>query len=157
MQSDSRAQPSTTGGATAGWSIGDKHEFRTDGNTRAFTRIRGIGALKISINGPGSISPASGKPATTTPITFRVPAELGVDLNGITDTDGTFDTAATATYRRQRFGAGGTALEQDNIGSGATHILTNADAGQTIKVAVSFEDDSGFAAGLLTSNATTQR
>ena len=142
-------------GSAAGWSIGDKHEFRTKGNPRAFTQIPGTGALKISINGAGSNSVASGKPAITTSTAFRVPAMLSVDFSGITDTDGLADIGPSVTYRWQRFDAAGTTLDQDNIGSDAAYTLTDDDAGKTIKVAVSFEDDSGFAEGPLTSDATT--
>ncbi len=151
-----RTNTNEDSGATAGWAIGDKHEFRTDGNTRAFTQSSSTGALKISVNGPPVNSQASGKPVITTPITFRVPAVLSVDFSGITDTsDGTADVARAITnYRWQRFAADGTTLEQDNIGADATYTLTDADAGKTIKVSVSFEDDSGFPEGPFTSDAT---
>ena len=43
-------------------------------------------------------TPAAGMPAVTAPNVFRVPAVLGVDLSGITDTEGTTGIASNATY-----------------------------------------------------------
>ena len=134
-----------------GWSIADKHEFRTARSPGGFTQPSGNGAFRVGISGPGSNSAASGGPTITSRV-FRVPAELSVDFSGVTDADGVADAAPTATYRWQRFDAAGTTLEQDNIGSDATYTLTDADAGKTIKVVVSFEDDKGFAEGPLTSD-----
>ena len=67
---------------------------------------------------------------------FRVPAVLGVDLSGITDTDGVTNIATTATYKWQRFNAAGTTLETDSIGTGSTYTLTDTDATKTLKVVV---------------------
>ena len=97
---------------------------------------------------------ATGAPAITVPNAFRVPAELGVDLSGITDTDGTTGIASNATYKWQRFAANGTTLETDSIGTASTYTLTDADAGKTLKVVVSYTDDGGNSEGPLTSAAT---
>ena len=99
-------------------------------------------------------TPAAGTPAVTAPNVFRVPAELGVDLSGITDTDGTTGIASNATYKWQRFAANGTTLETDSIGTASTYTLTDADAGKTLKVVVSYTDDGGNSEGPLTSAAT---
>ena len=99
-------------------------------------------------------TPAAGMPAITAPNVFRVPAVLGVDLSGITDTDGTTGIASNATYKWQRFAANGTTLDTDSIGTDSTYTLTDADAGKTLKVVVSFTDDGGNSEGPLTSAAT---
>ena len=101
-------------------------------------------------------TPAAGAPAITAPNVFRVPAVLGVDLSGITDTDGTVTIAATATYKWQRFNAAGTTLETDSIGTGPTYTLTDTDATKTMKVVVvNFTDDATNSEGPLTSAATS--
>ena len=97
---------------------------------------------------------AAGTPAVTAPNVFRVPAVLGVDLSGITDADGTTGIASNATYKWQRFAANGTTLETDSIGTASTYTLTDADAGKTLKVVVSYTDDGGNSEGPLTSAAT---
>ena len=100
-------------------------------------------------------TPATGTPAITAPNVFRVPAVLSVDLSSITDTDGTTGIATTATYKWQRFNAAdGTTLDTDSIGTGSTYTLTDADAGKTLKVVVSFTDDASNSEGPLTSAAT---
>ena len=99
-------------------------------------------------------TPATGTPAITAPNVFRVPAVLSVDLSSITDTDGTTGIATTATYKWQRFNAAGTTLDTDSIGTGSAYTLTDADAGKTLKVVVSFTDDASNSEGPLTSAAT---
>ena len=99
-------------------------------------------------------TPAAGMPAVTAPNVFRVPAVLGVDLSGITDTDGTTGIASNATYKWQRYAANGTMLDTDSIGTDATYTLTDADAGKTLKVVVSYTDNGGNSEGPLTSAAT---
>ena len=98
---------------------------------------------------------AAGTPAITAPNVFRVPAVLGVDLSGITDTDGVTNIATNATYKWQRFNAAGTTLETDSIGTDATYTLTDADATKTLKVVVNFTDDASNSEGPLTSAATS--
>ena len=100
-------------------------------------------------------TPAAGAPAITAPNVFRVPAVLGVDLSGITDTDGVTNIATTATYKWQRFNAAGTTLETDSIGTGSTYTLTDTDATKTLKVMVNFTDDAINSEGPLTSAATS--
>ena len=94
-------------------------------------------------------------PEITAPNVFRVPAVLGVDLRGITDTDGVTNIATNATYKWQRFNAAGTTLETDSIGTGSTYTLTDTDAGKTLKVVVNFTDDANNSEGPLTSAATS--
>ena len=99
--------------------------------------------------------PAAGTPAVTAPNVFRVPAVLSADLTGITDTDGVTGIATNATYKWQRFAANGTTLDTDSVGTGSTYTLTDADAGKTLKVVVSFTDNGGNSEGPLTSAATS--
>ena len=101
----------------------------------------------------GPRAAAAGAPAITAPNAFRVPAVLGVDLSGITDTEGTTGIATTATYNWQRFNAAGTTLDTDSIGTVSTYTLTDADANKRLKVVVSFIDDAGNSEGPLTSAA----
>ena len=101
----------------------------------------------------GPRAAAAGTPAITAPNAFRVPAVLGVDLSGITDTEGTTGIATTATYNWQRFNAAGTTLDTDSIGTVSTYTLTDADANKRLKVVVSFIDDAGNSEGPLTSAA----
>ena len=119
------------------------HPIRADGK---------IYSYNMPVIAPNT--PAAGTPAITAPNVFRVPAVLGVDLSGITDTDGTTGIASNATYKWQRFAANGTTLETDSIGTASTYTLTDADAGKTLKVVVSFTDDGGNSEGPLTSAAT---
>ena len=100
-------------------------------------------------------NPATGAPVITAPNVFRVPAVLSVDLSGITDADGVTGIATTATYKWQRFDSTGANLETDSIGTDSTYTLTDADAGKTLKVVVSFSDDGGNSEGPLTSDATS--
>ena len=99
--------------------------------------------------------PAAGTPAVTAPNVFRVPAVLTADLSGITDTDRVTGIASNATYKWQRFAANGTTLDTDSVGTGSTYTLTDADAGKTLKVVVSFTDNGGNSEGPLTSAATS--
>ena len=162
----------------------DGTEASSQGNSRALgaSRIR-VARLNSSASGDGPISssisnstppsskpmyglsavfqvadatntPAAGAPAITAPNVFRVPAVLGVDLSGITDTDGTTGIASNATYKWQRFAANGTTLDTDSIGTASTYTLTDADAGKTLKVVVSYTDNGGNSEGPLTSAAT---
>ena len=125
--------------------------------TTMWASDRGRGDGKIySYNMPviAPNTPAAGTPAVTAPNVFRVPAELGVDLSGITDADGTTGIASNATYKWQRFAANGTTLDTDSIGTASTYTLTDADAGKTLKVVVSYTDNGGNSEGPLTSAAT---
>ena len=100
-------------------------------------------------------TPAAGAPAVTAPNAFRVPAVLGVDLSGVTDTDGVTNIAANATYKWQRFDATGTTLDTDSIGTDAAYTLTDTDATKTLKVVVNFTDDASNSEGPLTSAPTS--
>ena len=140
----------------AGWSIRNTYQWYNNSNTWAdATNARAIRLIITGKANTNTNTPAAGMPAVTAPNVFRVPAVLGVDLSGITDTDGTTGIATTATYKWQRFAADGTTLDTDSIGTGSTYTLTDADATKTLKVVVSFTDDGGTSEGPLTSAATS--
>ena len=120
------------------------------GNTRPMYGLSEIFQVTDTTN-----TPAAGAPAITAPNVFRVPAVLGVDLSGITDTDGVTNIATNATYKWQRFNAAGTTLETDSIGTDVTYTLTDTDATKTLKVVVNFTDDANNSEGPLTSAATS--
>ena len=139
----------------AGWSIRNTYQWYNNSNTWAdATNARAIRLIITGKANTNTNAPAAGVPAVTAPNAFRVPAVLGVDLSGITDADGTTNIASSATYKWQRFAADGTTLDTDSIGTDATYTLTDADAGKTLKVVVSFTDDGGNSEGPLTSAAT---
>ena len=141
----------------SGWTIHNVGESRTVG-AASFDNLAGGRSLMIRVK--GTINPvlpnATGAPAITAPNVFRVPAVLSVDLSDIADPDGVTNIADTATYNWQRFDASGSTLETDAIGTDATYTLTDDDAGKTIKVQVSFDDDEDNAEGPRTSAATPQ-
>ena len=140
----------------AGWSIRNTYQWYNNSNTWAdATNARAIRLIITGKANTNTNTPAAGMPAVTAPNVFRVPAVLGVDLSGITDTDGTTGIATNATYKWQRFAADGTTLDTDSIGTDATYTLTDADATKTLKVVVSFTDDGGTSEGPLTSAATS--
>ena len=139
--------------SVATWLIHDQKGGRTHTSTGSFSldpnpmKIRVYGTIITN-------TAASGAPVITAPNVFRVPAMLGVDLSGITDSNGTTNIADNATYKWQRFDSAGTTLETDSIGTASTYTLTDADAGKTLKVVVNFTDDANNSEGPLTSAAT---
>ena len=138
-----------------GASIGNAAHSRSASSTGAFTQHdASTRVLKIKVRGVRLNSAAAGAPVITAPNVFRVPAVLGVDLSSIADGNGITKIADSATYTWQRFAANGTTLETDNIGTGDTYTLADADAGKTLKVVVSFQDDDNYGEGPLTSAAT---
>ena len=143
-------------GTAAGWNIGNAR-YKDDITATSWSAISGE-RLRFQIRGTAGTTTntaAAGAPAITAPNVFRVPAVLGVDLSGITDTDGVTGIAANATYKWQRFNAAGTTLDTDNIGTNATYTLTDTDATKTLKVVVNFTDDASNSEGPLTSAATS--
>ena len=150
------AATTTDIGSAGGWIIGDEGMIRAATSTGAFASVPDRNSFQMRVIGQfgSSNSSATGAPAVVAPNVFRLPAPLGVDLNGITDLNGSASIADTVTYNWQRFAANGTTLEQDNLAATSTYTLTAADVGKTIKVQVSFTDDAGFPEGPLTSDAT---
>ncbi len=90
---------------------------------------------------------ASGQPTITG--TAREGETLGVDISGISDSNGLTNVQYTYQWIRSD---GGT--DTDITGAtGSTYVLTSDDTGKSIKVRVSFTDDSGYSE-TLTSPAT---
>ena len=137
----------------AGWSISDNYGRRSASSTGNFAARSDT--LTLRINGVIRNNAAAGAPAITAPNVFRVPAVLTADLSGITDGNGVTKITDDVSYNWQRFAADGTTRVADGIGTGATYRLTDADAGRTLKVFVSFTDDDGYREGSLTSASTT--
>ena len=84
-------------GTAAGWNIGNAR-YKDDITATSWSAISGE-RLRFQIRGTAGTTTntaAAGAPAITAPNVFRVPAVLGVDLSGITDTDGVTE------HRRQR-------------------------------------------------------
>ena len=147
------ARTGEDGGGALGWTIADVGQYRTAGTEAEFEDI--TVPFQLRINGTINNTPATGAPAITAANAFRVPAVLGVDLSGITDSSGVTNIAVTATYNWQRFDSTGTNLETNSIGTGSTYTLADADVGKTLKVVVSFTDDGGNREGPLISAATS--
>ena len=143
-------------GGAPGWSINTGSAWRAAGTSGAFTSSNNT--MAVAINGtivPPTNSAATGMPRITVGNVYRVPAVLTANILDIGDANGVRGIAHTATYRWQRFASDGTTLERDNIGTGPTYTLRNADVGKRLKVVVRFVDDAGNAEGPLTSGATT--
>ena len=133
----SRSDNSETG--LAGWDIADGKYTRDSeaGGIRDNWEFDGDSVL-MTINGYANNSPASGAPAIIG--TARVGQLLAASTGGIMDTDGL--TGATFQYQWVRDDGD----NETNI-AGATSLayrVTPEDEGATLKVKVSFTDDSGF-------------
>ena len=148
-------------GSAGGWTVADVFQSRTASSTGSFAdhSTGNAGVLRIY----GRITPppnaaATGAPTIGVPNVLRVPAVLTADISGIADSNGVTNIAHRAAYTWQRFAADGTTLEADDIGTGQTYRLTDADAdadaGKRIKLSFSFTDDARYAEGALTSAAT---
>ena len=106
-------------------------------------RDESASAYTMSIDVELTNDPATGAPLVTAPVVFRVPATLSVDLSAIEDIEGVTTIAESATYRWNRFDAGGTIVAPD-IATGPTYTLATADLGMRIGVEVTFNDDEGY-------------
>ena len=153
------AEDAEDAGSAGGWTVADVFQSRTASSTGSFAdhSTGNAGLLRIY----GRITPppnaaATGAPTIGVPNVLRVPAVLTADISGIADSNGVTNIARRAAYTWQRFAADGTTLEADDIGTGQTYRLTDADAdaGKRIKLSFSFTDDARYAEGALTSAAT---
>ena len=106
-------------------------------------RDESASAYTMSIDVELTNDPATGAPLVTAPVVFRVPATLSVDLSAIEDIEGVTTITESATYRWNRFDAGGTIVAPD-IATGPTYTLATADLGMRIGVEVTFNDDEGY-------------
>ena len=135
-----------SGGAT-GWSIGDDYHYFYNGSWyTSYTQT--VQAYLVVVSGVARVNNlATGAPTITG--TPRVGEELTADTSAIEDDDGI--TTPDFTYQWVRVDGG----DETDIGTDAsTHILTDDDGDQKIKVEVSFTDDGGVAEGPLSSEAT---
>ena len=138
-----------------GASIGNAAHSRSASSTGTFMQHdANTPVLKIRVRGVRLNTATTGVPVIIAPNVFRVPAVLTADISGIADSNGVTKIADSAAYKWQRFAANGTTLEAANIGTGDTYTLTDADAGKTLKVSFSFQDDENYGEGPLTSDAT---
>ena len=138
-----------------GATIADNVRNRAIGTAADFQEPTDITIPKISIKAAKGNAPAAGLPAVAAPNVFRVPAVLSADLSGITDENGVTNLADNASYLWQRLDSSGQTVLDDDLGSDAsTYRLTDADAGNTVRVTVTSRDDEGHDVGPLTSSAT---
>ena len=139
-----------------GASIGNAAHSRTaSSSTGAFTQHdASTPVLKIRVRGVRLDSATTGAPVIIAPNVFRVPAVLTADISGIADSNGVTKIADSAAYKWHLFEADGTTLVAYSVGTGSTYTLTDAEAGKTLKLVVSFQDDDNYAEGPLTSAAT---
>ena len=135
-----------SGGAT-GWSIGDDYHYFSNGSWYT-SYTQAVQAYLVVVSGVARVNNlATGAPTITG--TPRVGEELTADTSAIADDDGI--TTPDFTYQWVRVDGG----DETDIGTDAsTHILTDDDANQRIRVKVSFTDDGGVAEGPLSSEAT---
>ena len=138
-----------------GASIGNAAHSRSASSTGAFTQHdANTPVLKIRVRGVRLDSATTGAPVIIAPNVFRVPAVLTADISGIADSNGVTKIADSAAYKWHLFEADGTTLVAYSVGTGSTYTLTDAEAGKTLKLVVSFQDDDNYAEGPLTSAAT---
>ena len=128
-----------SGGAT-GWSIGDDYHYFSNGSWYT-SYTQAVQAYLVVVSGVARVNNlATGAPTITG--TPRVGEELTADTSAIADDDGI--TTPDFTYQWVRVDGG----DETDIGTDAsTHILTDDDANQRIRVKVSFTDDGGVAEG----------
>ncbi|MCY4551046.1 MAG: hypothetical protein OXC28_22055, partial [Defluviicoccus sp.] len=122
--------------SAAGWSIDDSGLNRAHDSTGAFAAH--TRAMRISVNGSGINSPATGAPAIAG--TATVGQSLQASQGSVADPDG---VPSSFSYQWVRVDSG-----TDADISGATsssYLLDAADAGKRVKVKLSFTDNAGHA------------
>ena len=140
---ESAASDEDPGGA-AGWSIADVSWYLTVASgARTWTAYETTASFKIELKEAAVVTVAIvvNRPATGLPTisgTAQVGETLTADVSGITDEDG----LDNAVFSYQWIGTGGT-------GTGSAYTLVDADAGKSVKVRVTFEDDGGTRETLL--------
>ena len=127
-------------GSTVGWSIGDtslrKNRFPPGSPWESYNA-----AMKIRINGTAKNVGATGRPSISG--TAQVGATVSASTSGIMDGNGL--NVVPYGYQWVRVGTGGTSNDTDIAGArAATYTTVAADAGEKLKVRVSFRDDDGY-------------
>jgi hypothetical protein len=101
---------------------------------RAVVDARNTHAAGSAVSAPTVVVPATGPPVSTAPPTISGNAQVGQTL---TAGSGAWTGAPTTfAYRWQRCDAGGAACVDIPGATAATYLLTSAEAGSTIRVAV---------------------
>ena len=107
-------------------------------------------SLTVTRAASGTVNtPATGAPAISDTVQVQVGQTLTASTSGIADADG----LTNASFSYQWVSSDGTSDTDISDATGSTYTLVEADAGNTIKVRVSFTDDAGHAESL-TSAAT---
>ena len=141
---ESAASDEDPGGAD-GWSIADVSWYlAVVSGVRTWTAYGTTASFKIELKEAAVVTVAvANRPATGLPAvsgTARVGETLTASVSGIADADGLDD--AVFSHQWIRTGATGTATDIAGA-TGSTCALADADAGATIAVRVTFEDDGG--------------
>ena len=141
---ESAASDEDPGGAD-GWSIADVSWYlAVASGARTWTAYATTASFKIELKEAAVVTVAVvNRPATGLPTvsgTARVGETLTASVSAIADADGLDD----AVFSYQWIGTGGT-----GTATGSAYTLVDADAGKSIKVRVTFEDDGGTRETLL--------
>ena len=153
---ESAASDEDPGGAD-GWSIADVSWYLTVASgARTWTAYETTASFKIELKEAAVVTVAvANRPATGLPIisgTAQVGETLTASVSGIADADG----LDNAVFSHQWIRTGGTGTATDIEGAtGSTYAPVAADAGATIAVRVTFEDDGGTRETLLSAATET--
>ena len=152
---ESAASDEDPGGAQ-GWSIADVSWYLTVASgARTWTAYETTASFKIRLREAAVAAIAANRPATGLPTvsgTAQVGETLTASVSGIADADG----LDNAVFSHQWIRPGGTGTATDIEGAtGSTYAPVAADAGATIAVRVTFEDDGGTRETLLSAATET--
>ena len=152
---ESAASDEDAGGAD-GWSIADVSWYLTVvSGVRAWTAYGTTASFKIRLQEAAVAAIVANRPATGLPTisgTAQVGETLTASVSGIADADG----LDNAVFSHQWIRPGGTGTATDIEGAtGSTYAPVAADAGATIAVRVTFEDDGGTRETLLSAATET--
>ena len=152
---ESAASDEDPGGAQ-GWSIADVSWYLTVASgARAWTAYETTASFKIRLREAAVAAIAANRPATGLPTisgAARVGETLTASVSRIADADG----LDNAVFSHQWIRPGGTGTATDIEGAtGSTYAPVAADAGATIAVRVTFEDDGGTRETLLSAATET--
>ena len=153
---ESAASDEDPGGAQ-GWSIADVSWYLTVvSGARTWTAYETTASFKIELKEAAVVTVAvANRPATGLPTisgTAQVGETLTASVSGIADADG----LDNAVFSHQWIRTGGTGTATDIEGAtGSTYAPVAADAGATIAVRVTFEDDGGTRETLLSAATET--
>ena len=152
---ESAASDEDPGGAQ-GWSIADVSWYLTVASgARTWTAYETTASFKIRLQEAAVAAIVANRPAAGLPTisgTAQVGETLTASVSGIGDADG----LDNAVFSHQWIRTGGTGTATDIEGAtGSTYAPVAADAGATIAVRVTFEDDGGTQETLLSAATET--